>query len=121
MGDEALHSQHNVLNTISRLPRKMLSLKNQENITEFVLHDLCNKKCFNLEKAAYFVDNPDLTHSRAWLVSGEQKHMHVMKIFGKIHDLLVRICKGHLLIKRYVVLCDQVCVKAKSQMKKSFR
>lgn len=48
-----------VLHRLSSLPRKMLSLKNHENVTEFVLHELCNKNCFNLAKAAYFVDNPD--------------------------------------------------------------
>lgn len=48
-----------MLSRLSSLPRKMLSLKGHENITEFVLHELCNKQCFDLSKAAYFVDNPD--------------------------------------------------------------
>jgi hypothetical protein len=39
------------------LPNQMLALKSRSNVTEFVLHALCNQKCFNLEKAAYFVDN----------------------------------------------------------------
>jgi hypothetical protein len=37
----------------------MLSVHGNENTTEFVLHDLCNKDCLNIKKAAYFVDNPD--------------------------------------------------------------
>lgn len=56
---EEARRQYNILSTLSKLPRKMLSLKGQENVTEFVLHELCHKNCFNLEKAAYLVDNPD--------------------------------------------------------------
>jgi len=59
MGDEVVNRRHMVLDIISRLPRKMLSLKDYDNMTEFVLYELCHKNCFNFEKAAYFVDNPD--------------------------------------------------------------
>ncbi len=53
--------KHDILNHLTTLPQKVLSLHGVENIniTEFVLHDLCNKGCFNLQKAAYLVDNPD--------------------------------------------------------------
>lgn len=44
---------------LCNLPRKMLTLQSNKNMTEFVLHDLCGESCFNLDKAAYFVDNPD--------------------------------------------------------------
>ena len=44
---------------LSELPQKIVNLHGLENITEFVLHDLCHRSCFNLNKAAYFVDNPD--------------------------------------------------------------
>jgi hypothetical protein len=44
---------------LSELPRKIVKLHGLNNITEFVLHDLCHPDCFNLKKAAYFVDNPD--------------------------------------------------------------
>lgn len=57
--EELLQKQHRMLSCLSHLPRKMLGLQNVDNITEFVLHDLCNADCFNLNKAAYFVDNPD--------------------------------------------------------------
>ena len=50
---------HDILNRLSCLPQKILSLSGSENITEFVLHELCNSTCFNLQKAAYIVDNPD--------------------------------------------------------------
>lgn len=57
--NEIFERRYAVLNRLSQLPRKMLSLRDQENMTEFVLHELCHADCFDLEKAAYFVDNPD--------------------------------------------------------------
>jgi hypothetical protein len=48
-----------ILNRLNKLPRKMLRLQEYDNVTEFVLHELCNKQCFDIGKAAYFVDNPD--------------------------------------------------------------
>lgn len=57
--DEILKKHQNVLCFLNQLPKKMLSLHGTDNVTDFVLHDLCNKQCFNLNKAAYFVDNPD--------------------------------------------------------------
>ena len=48
-----------VLCLLNALPRKILGLQGQENLTEFVLHDLAGADCFNLHRAAYFVDNPD--------------------------------------------------------------
>jgi hypothetical protein len=48
-----------ILSQLCKLPRKILSLQGHDNVTEFVLHDLCNERCFNFNKAAYFVDNPD--------------------------------------------------------------
>lgn len=54
-----LDRRHNVLHHLTHLPRKIVSLNGAENLTEFVLHDLCQSRCFNLPKAAYFVNNPD--------------------------------------------------------------
>ena len=56
---ELLQRQNKALKHLSALPRKMLLLHGMDNVTEFVLHDLCDAQCFNLTKAAYFVDNPD--------------------------------------------------------------
>ncbi len=50
---------YELLKCLTCLPHKILSLHGRDNVTEFVLHDLCNEECFNLAKAAYFVDNPD--------------------------------------------------------------
>ena len=52
--------EHNqVLRCLSDIPGRIVSLHGNENITEFVMHDLCHASCLNLSKAAYFVDNPD--------------------------------------------------------------
>ncbi len=57
--EEVLQKQRKLLNCLSTLPRKILLLYGQENVTEFVLHELCQEYCFDLKKAAYFIDNPD--------------------------------------------------------------
>ena len=57
--EEPTIKQYDVLQYLSCLPRKMLLLNGNQNMTEFVLHELCNKNCFNFSKAAYFVDNQD--------------------------------------------------------------
>lgn len=53
---------YNRIKKISGIPGKIVLLHGRENITEFVLHDLAGKNCFNLSKASYFVDNPDFDH-----------------------------------------------------------
>ncbi|MCX5922045.1 MAG: hypothetical protein NTX86_01825 [Candidatus Dependentiae bacterium] len=57
--EELLSRHYELLNHLSLLPKKMVSLHGHENMTEFVLHELCDEHCFNLQKAAYFIDNPD--------------------------------------------------------------
>lgn len=51
--------KYEMLKSLSCLPKKILALHGADNTTEFVLHELCSSNCFNLSKAAYFVDNPD--------------------------------------------------------------
>jgi hypothetical protein len=48
-----------MLKCFTLLPHKILSLHGIDNMTELVLHTLCNEECLNLSKAAYFIDNPD--------------------------------------------------------------
>jgi hypothetical protein len=48
-----------ILHALNRLPRKIMSMKDKHNLVEFVLHELCNKHCFDITKAAYLIDNPD--------------------------------------------------------------
>lgn len=54
-----IHEHYEQLSQLHQLPRKILLLHGTENMPEFVLHELCHEKCFNVHKAAYFVDNPD--------------------------------------------------------------
>jgi hypothetical protein len=59
MKPEVLMSRNaQIADNLRRLPRKMLQLHGLENVTDFVLHELCSKDCFNIPKAAYFVENP---------------------------------------------------------------
>ncbi|HSW74119.1 MAG TPA: hypothetical protein VLG71_03095 [Candidatus Limnocylindria bacterium] len=56
---DLLQRENRMLACLSSLPRRMLTLHGIDNVTEFVLHDLCHEHCFNFNKAAYFVDNGD--------------------------------------------------------------
>lgn len=51
--------RHEQLLCFARLPQKMLALSFSDNLVEFVLHELCSSRCFNIAKAAYFIDNGD--------------------------------------------------------------
>jgi len=57
--DEVNKRKKSMLHALSVIPKKILLLHGRENVTEFVLHDLSHEGCFNLKKAAYFVNNPD--------------------------------------------------------------
>jgi hypothetical protein len=48
-----------VLQCLSSLPRKIINVHQLDNVPEFILHDICDEHCFNILRAAYFVDNPD--------------------------------------------------------------
>lgn len=59
--DELLNRYQSLTRRLSSLPKKIVSLHSQDskNISEFLLHDLCQQDCFNLNKAAFLIDNPD--------------------------------------------------------------
>ena len=57
--NELDEKKQRILQKLSRLPRYMLQLHGRENIAEFILHELGKQECFNLNRAAYVVDNPD--------------------------------------------------------------
>ncbi|MGC2310677.1 MAG: hypothetical protein WA432_03595 [Candidatus Babeliaceae bacterium] len=52
-------NHHQILTNLSALPRKILSAYDAKNLSQLVLHDLCDEHCFNIPKAIYLVDNPD--------------------------------------------------------------
>jgi len=54
-----MSKQEQLIECFLHLPEKLLLFHEIENISEFVLHTLCGQKCFNLSKAAYFIDNYD--------------------------------------------------------------
>ena len=59
MEKNELQQHKKLLRCLGSLPKQIMNLSSFDNATEFVLHGLCSKDCFNLYKAAYFVDNPD--------------------------------------------------------------
>lgn len=48
-----------IVRRILQLPHKMVGVHGRENVPEFILHEIAAEACFDLPKAAYFVDNPD--------------------------------------------------------------
>lgn len=58
--------RNEMLYHLSLLPGKIaaLSTSGQENVLEFALHELCHERCLDINKAAYFVDNPDFDHCK---------------------------------------------------------
>ena len=48
-----------LLKKLSNIPRNINQLRENHNLIEFVLHELCHEDCLNLKKAAYLVDNKD--------------------------------------------------------------
>lgn len=48
-----------VLQCICTIPRNMIKLHGIDNLTEFLLYHLADRNCFNLSKAAYFIENKD--------------------------------------------------------------
>lgn len=61
-----------LLKFLSNLPRKIISCHGQEYVPHLVLHDFCHASCFNLNKAAYLVDNPDFNYLKG--IAGICKH-----------------------------------------------
>lgn len=59
MEDKILERQNRMLHHLAHLPQLMIHIHGRDNLSEFLLHELCSEPCFNLRKAAYFVDNPD--------------------------------------------------------------
>jgi hypothetical protein len=77
-GESPRHPE--VLARLSLLPRKMIRCYSAQHMSEFVFHELCHLQCFDLGKAAYFVDNPDFDCLQG--VAGYDKAEHTAH-----HDL----------------------------------
>ena len=48
-----------LLKCLCDLPKRIIELQNETHAPEFILHSLCKEDCFNVLKAAFFIDNPD--------------------------------------------------------------
>lgn len=59
MNHEMLDRRHRIVNRLSKLPRVLARMHGRDNLSEFLLHELSSEPYFNLNKAAFFVDNPD--------------------------------------------------------------
>ncbi|MEX0940723.1 MAG: hypothetical protein WDZ41_05155 [Candidatus Babeliales bacterium] len=74
--NDLLHKQCVLLTNLNHLPKKVILLHSREeyqhHVPEFILHELCHESCFDLSKAAYFVDNPDFRCLKG--VAGVCKH-----------------------------------------------
>jgi len=58
MKPDMMYRHAQIAESLRRLPRKMLQFHGRDRVTDFVLHELCSKDCFNIPKAAYLIDNP---------------------------------------------------------------
>jgi len=63
--------QH-ILQHLHTLRKNIVRHHNLTNLSEFVLHDLCTGPCFHVNKAAYFINNPDFKFLRG--VAGYSEH-----------------------------------------------
>lgn len=69
------HRRKVLLHTVSKLPKEIIQMHGTENMVEFVLHHLILPECFNLKKAAYFIDNPDFNHCKGLTgITQEQRY-----------------------------------------------
>lgn len=59
---ERRQRENDLLRCICSLPKNLITLHGTGNLAEFLLHHLCTACCFNFNKAAFFIDNPDFNH-----------------------------------------------------------
>lgn len=57
--DNLDEKKYKLLQRLSKLPRRILQMHGRDNVAEFLLHELGNQECFNLDRVAYVIDNPD--------------------------------------------------------------
>jgi hypothetical protein len=63
-----------VVHRLTRIPRQLLHTTEYENLAELVLGELCHQQCFNVSRAAYFVDNPEFNCARGVAGYDERDH-----------------------------------------------
>ena len=75
-----------LLKSFTHLPQQMLVLHDADNVTEYVLHSLCDEECLNLSKAAYFVDNPDFDCLKGVAGFNKEEDAHTCNKVLSNHD-----------------------------------
>lgn len=55
------NKERELLSRLGNCSKNMAQHHHLENLSEFVLHDVCSADLFNIKKAAYLVNNPDFT------------------------------------------------------------
>ncbi|MCX5925680.1 MAG: hypothetical protein NT124_05305 [Candidatus Dependentiae bacterium] len=95
MEQRGFKEEHAVLHHLSHIAPQMLKLRDQDNLTEFVLHELCCQKGFNFEKAAYFVDNPDFNCLKGVAgFSRAEEYVHNTSIWESPEAFSVHMCQA---------------------------
>jgi hypothetical protein len=51
--------RYELVSRLSTLPKRIVSIRDADYLAELVFCELCGQNCFDLKKAAYFLDNPD--------------------------------------------------------------
>lgn len=59
MNRKSLEHHQRLLQYMSNFPKYIMTLEVFDNIPDFILYGLCHDDCFNVRRAAYFIDNPD--------------------------------------------------------------
>lgn len=51
--------RYELVSRLSSLPKRIVSIHDADHLADLVFCELCGKNCFDLRRAAYFLDNPD--------------------------------------------------------------
>ncbi|MCX5924233.1 MAG: hypothetical protein NTZ68_02330 [Candidatus Dependentiae bacterium] len=55
------NKEQELLSKLGGFSKNMVQNHHLENLSEFIIHDLCAQDAFNISKAAYLVNNPDFS------------------------------------------------------------
>ncbi|HSW75840.1 MAG TPA: hypothetical protein VLG50_02255 [Candidatus Saccharimonadales bacterium] len=55
------NKEQELLVKLGGFSKNMVQNHHLENLSEFIIHDLCSQDAFNINKAAYLVNNPDFS------------------------------------------------------------
>ncbi|HBL98766.1 TPA: hypothetical protein DDZ86_03930 [Candidatus Dependentiae bacterium] len=77
-----------LLTRLSNLPPQILTLHDHDHVAGCVLYELCGSSCFDLKKAAFFVDNPDFDCCKGIIGFSREDHpRHIDDVWGAHQDL----------------------------------